>query len=208
MKILGICRKSIEDMEQMFPNPKAPVIFLTFPEVVNYKSQNPEEIIVVCDCLAKLLTIHQLKIVDAFYYNQTWIMKKDYNYNNIFNDYQEMDSLYLLYEHPIDYDLEEFSFVTHMTEFNKYGPFPFVKKIHNMLSRTKQETINCTDKYKELLKTLINKQMSDLYIQFINKEKGPKYPTIFKFIKFTLESDYQEKALIDAKRKADKESKA
>ena len=70
-----------------------------------------------------------------------------------------------------DFNLGEYSFITHLNEFHK-SPFLFLKRIHNIFGKIQKESIVCSDYYKQLLKEkLINKRMSDLYLDFLDKKK-------------------------------------
>jgi len=190
MKIIGICGKSIEDLRELVDTNS--INLSTVAEYMDSDFSKDSRIILV-DNIAKLTAIWDLDIVDADYHDSCW-SRRHINYN-ILDKYleksKEMNEVIWQFKIVKDFNLGEFSFITHMNEFNA-GAIEFCKKIHNLLTRTKQESIICSDFYKEKLRTLINKEMSELYIDYRNK-KTKEVPEIFKYIKYMIETDYLEK---------------
>ena len=192
MYVCGICSKSIEELEEHFSSNDYK--FMTaFEFYSNLESlKNCEQLIVIVDSIAKLLSIQNLKILDIEYYNITYRVRP-LDLNKLFNKQEfYIEKLDFQYKLTQDYNLGDFSFITHITEFAK-DPYLFCKKIHNLLTKTSKEVINCSNKYKDLLKEkLINKEMSNLYLEFLDKKKQD-YPELFKYMKMIIASYYIEK---------------
>lgn len=200
MKIIGICSKSIEQLKPLIyeESNNTDIQLYTVYEFLNLdydKNKFKDSRIILVDSIAKLLTVNDLVILDAEYFNQCWRIHRDIiSRINILEALNKtnMEDISFQYEIRQDYNLEDYTFITHMTEFNK-SPYIFCKKIHNLLTKTSKEFIDCSDEYKNLLKEkLINKDMAILYSEFLEKKKRD-YPTLFKYMKFTIESNYAEK---------------
>ena len=201
--IVGLCTYSIEDFRKIIDAEKEKKVYTKdfdeFMTVAEFQASDfsKNTRIILVDNIAKLLSIQDLPILDAEYYNGSWRMKRDYIKQNLWYLLSLPETWYkgpINYQFQIvwDFNLGEYSFITHLNEYNK-SQYQLVKKIHNILSKTKKEQIDCSEYYKNILKEkLINKKMSDLYLEFLDKKKQ-EYPEIFKYIKFTIESDYGEK---------------
>lgn len=186
MKLLGICTKSIEQLEKDLEDNEVALTYWEFMDLYE-KKQLPNKNIIICDCLSKLLLINDLKMADVFYSNYSW--KK---LQVLDKEYKEMGEELSFQQRVFkDFDLGEHSYITHLTEYQKdvYG---FCLKIHNILSQTAKEKIECADEYKEKMKeNLINAETSRKYKEFLEKKAG-NYPEIFKFMRTILNSVYKE----------------
>lgn len=214
--IVGLCTYSIEDFRKIIDEEKKKESahlmnfdfeFMTVAEFQASEFSKDTKIILI-DNIAKLLSIQDLPILDAEYYNGSWRMKRDYIKQNLWYLLSNTETWYkgpINYQFEIvwDFNLGEYSFITHLNEFHK-SHINFIKKIHNLLTRTAKEQINCSEYYKQLLKEkVINRNMSELYLEFLAKKKQD-YPILFKYMKFILESDYAEKDRKEAEKKEKK----
>lgn len=189
MILCGICSKAIEDIEDEILNIRNDVEILTVFEYLKQKENFKDKKVILVDNIAKLLAFQDINIIDTLYYNQCWI-KQSLDLNKI-KDLEARD-LKLQFKYTLDYDLADYSFITHMKEFNS-NPYSFCKKLHNILTKTNKESIHCADRYKILMKEkILNKEMSILYDEFLNK-KRQEYPILFKYMKYMIESNYGEK---------------
>lgn len=195
MKILGICTKTIEEVKEILGDYQKDIKIVSYFEFLKLNLSNDSNILLI-DNISKLISLLNVPILDMKYYHSKWIkmdreLIKDFILNSL-NEIESIDSID--YQHKI-FDvnnLNEFSFITHLKEYHK-DPYKFFKKVHNILTRTKKETIECSQEYKDLLKErLINPQISSLYIDFLEKKKQD-YPQIFKFMKTILNRNYERK---------------
>ena len=212
--IVGLATYSIEDFRNKIEEEKQKTVssntdfeFMTVAEFQASDFSKDTKIILV-DNIAKLLSIRDLPILDMEYFNGSWRQRRPYFEQNIWFLLSKpetwLDKIEYQFTIVPDFQLKDYSFITHLNEFHK-SPFQLIKKIHNLLTKTQKESIHCSDYYKQLLKEkLINKQMSDLYLDFLDKKKKD-YPEIFKYMKFTMESDYGEKDRREAEKKKEKE---
>lgn len=182
MKILGISTYSVEQLEDICGSENSSQI-MTFLEFYNRKEDLDQVIIV--DQISKLNLILGINILDMKLYQDKWIRKdvnitKDY-IMSCFKDTKDIQDVEFQHKYIPDFNLKDFSFLAHITEY-QINQYEFFEKVHNILTKTKKESFNCSDKYKSLLKEkLLNKEISDLYQDFLNKEKKD-YPELFRFI--------------------------
>ena len=208
--LTGICTYSIEDLRNLFDEEKnKKVPSETDYELMTVAEYNSKEFskntkIILVDNIAKLLSIRDLPILDIKYFNGSWRRDEDFSREIWWKLSLDESWLKEIPEKQFniipDFNLGEYSFITHLNEFHK-SPFLFLKRIHNILGKIQKESIVCSNYYKQLLKEkLINKRMSDLYLDFLDKKKQ-EYPEIFKYMKFMMESDYGEKDRREAEKK-------
>lgn len=211
--IVGLATYSVEDFRNLIEEERkkerpsqTDFEFMTVAEFQASDFSKDTKIILV-DNIAKLLSIRDLKILDMEYFQGVWKNRKSEFKSKIWYllSLEETWLKKVEYQFNIvpDFELGEYSFITHLNEFNK-SHTGFIKKVHNILSKTQKETIDCSAYYKQLLKEkVINRNMSDLYLEFLNKKKQD-YPILFKYMKFILESDYAEKDRKEAEKKEKK----
>lgn len=188
MKIIGICTKSIEELKLIAPN-------LNYKTFLEFYEQDCVESVILVDNPAKLLLVEGLNIIDMEYYNQCWRRKNiPFSEKYILRELENSTLEVIKYQHKWkpDYNLGNFSFIQHLKEYN-LSPKNLLLKIHNLLSKTKKESIQCSEEYMNLLRIkLINSEMSKLYCDFLGKKKQ-EYPVLFKYMKYTIDSCYAEK---------------
>ena len=125
------------------------------------------------------------------YYNNCWMKSGiEITKENIVSNMQDVEKYDFQHVLMMDYNLGNYRFITHLTEYQTNQAL-FCEKVHNILTRTKKETIDCSNKYRQMLKDeLFNAEVASLYQKFLNKDKDVKYPEFFKFLKITRERQY------------------
>ena len=187
MKLYGICNKSLEEVEKGLTEDTVAFTYWEFIDLYKAKKLPKDKNILIVDVISKLLTINDLPF-NADYYNYAWKPNNTLDYTIIeFADLPEE----LSFQQRIfkDWDLKQHNYLTHLTEFQA-DVIGFCNKIHNLLTKTSKEKIECSEVYKQKMKeNLINEEMSGKYQQYIDK-KLSNPPEIFKFIKFNRDSVY------------------
>ena len=138
MYILGICTRSIEELEGLIDE-KQDIKLVTFFEFYKqYKSlMDFNGLVIVVDSLAKLLLINDIKILETEYFNKCWRIRKLSNTdlsNNLKNlDFKDyiLESVTFQCNPDINYDLNEFNFITYLTDYNK-NSLEFCIKLENI----------------------------------------------------------------------------
>lgn len=190
--MIGITTRTIEqlriDWEDLFQKYN----FVTYAEYISGKYDANKETAIV-DCPAKLLLINGLKIVDLQYKNHCYeriSLNKDILIAEM-ESHKGNGELDLQHKIVLDFDLGEHSYLAHLNEYHKSFK-PFLQKIHNILTKSNKEVIDCLPLYKEKMReNLFNSTMAGLYKDFLDKKKG-NYPAIFKLMKLQTSMSYED----------------
>lgn len=191
--MIGITTRTIEQLKIDWEDLFEKYNFVTYVEYISKKFDPSKETAIV-DSPAKLLLVNGLKIIDLKYKNRCYEMvpiSKELIISELENNKGNVEALDLQHKIVLDFDLGEHSYLAHLNEYHQSFK-PFLQKIHNILTKSQKEVINCLPCYKEKMKeNLFNSSMAGLYKDFLDKKKGD-YPALFKFMRLQTSMSYDE----------------